>query len=255
MELTMSNTRTLAQISQKIKTLEKRTIQNVIEIGKLLHEASEKCPHGGYMNWVKSEFSWSGQTALNYRHVYNATQKPNSLDFTKLNISISAVYFVARMFRDDPCPEIKAAAKAVIAAAKKDRVNYPTAVAIYEKYMSDHPIPQVHPIPPEFDVVESDKTESDVAGSDEVESDEPELTIDRDDRLPLRFGDKVAHALRTLVERVDEDWTESAKTITRIELRKIIGLLELAYSARVGDDSVQSAADRAEATTTTRLTH
>jgi hypothetical protein len=245
---TMTNTRTLPQIAKAIKTLEKRTIQNVIEIGKLLHEASEKCKHGEYMNWVKSEFSWSGQTALNYRHVYNATQKPNSLDFTKLNISISAVYFVARMFRDDPCPEIKAAAKAVITAAKKDRVNYPIAVAIYEKYLSDHPIPL------ESDVVESDKIESDVVESDEAESDTSELTVDRDERLPLRFGDKVGHALRTLVERVDEDWTESAKTITQIQLRQIISLLELAYTARVGDP-VKLAADRAEAKTTTRLTH
>lgn len=245
----MSNTRTLPQIAKAIKTLEKRTIHNVIEIGKLLHEASEKCEHGEYKNWLKSEFSWSDQTALNYRHVYNLTQKPNSLDFAKLNISISAVYFVVRMVRNGQCPESQAAsqaaAKAIIAAAKKDRVTYPIAVGISEKYVSyvsDH---------------QSYEAKSDVTESDETKSDAtPEPTADSGDvLLPLRPDDKVGNALCTLVACVDEDWTEASKTKTRVQLRQIIGLLELAYTARVGDDPVKSAADRAEAKTPKVLMH
>jgi hypothetical protein len=235
----MTNTRTLAQISQKIKKLEKRTIQNVIEIGKLLHEASEKCEHGEYKNWLKSEFSWSDQTALNYRHVYALTQKPNSLDFAQLNISISAVYFIARMLKDGQ-ELYQAAAKAIIAAAKKDRVTYPIAIGIWNKYISEHQLDG-------SDETESDETESDEAESDEAESeDAPEPTADGDELSPLRFDDKVGHALRNLIRCIDEDWTESAKTITRDQHRQIISLLELAYTARVGDP-VKLKADRAEA--------
>jgi hypothetical protein len=232
----MTNTRTLPQIAKAIKTLEKRTIQNVIEIGKLLHEASAKCEHGEYMDWLKSEFSWSDQTALNYRHVYNLTQNPNSLDFAGLNISISAVYLVARCLKSE-APDDLAAGKAIIAAAKKDRVTYPKAAAIFEKYRLDH----------QPDEAESDEVESDEAESDEAESGAPpEPTADSDKLSPLRPEDKVGNALCTLVACVDDDWTEASKTITRVQLRQIIGLLELAYAARVGDDPVQAAADRAE---------
>jgi hypothetical protein len=38
--------RDLAQISLQIKALEKRGIATVIEIGRLLEEASELCDHG-----------------------------------------------------------------------------------------------------------------------------------------------------------------------------------------------------------------
>src|SRR6266481_4260021 len=128
----MTDTRTLPQIAKAIKALEKKTIENVVEIGKLLHEASEKCEHGEYATWLKTEFSWSDQTALNYRSVYNLTQKPNSLDFGKLNISVSAVYFVARLLRDNT-PRKTKTAKVIIEAAKKSRITYPIAAAMFEE--------------------------------------------------------------------------------------------------------------------------
>jgi hypothetical protein len=41
-----STNKNLSQIALAIKTLERKSIQNVVEIGKLLHEASEQCTHG-----------------------------------------------------------------------------------------------------------------------------------------------------------------------------------------------------------------
>src|ERR1700730_8219435 len=95
-----THTRTLAQISQKIKAVEKRKlISGIVEIGKLLREGERLCEHGEYVGWIRREFSWSHQTALNYRNVFDLTQNPNHLDFDKLNITQSALYLVAGMRR------------------------------------------------------------------------------------------------------------------------------------------------------------
>jgi hypothetical protein len=50
---------TLGRISAQIKALEKSSIQNTAEIGRLLHEAEQQCAHGEYMKWLRSEFGWS----------------------------------------------------------------------------------------------------------------------------------------------------------------------------------------------------
>ena len=106
----------------------------MIKIGELLHEASEKtCDHGDYLNWLK-QFGWSYQTSLNYRNVFEfdanpPPQKPNGWVFGSvgdLNISMTALYLIAAMKREDQ----QSARLAVIAAAKSGRVTYRIAKAI-----------------------------------------------------------------------------------------------------------------------------
>jgi hypothetical protein len=133
----------LVSISKKIKALEKKSIANVIEIGKLLHQASEQIEHGDYMDWLKSEFGWSHQTAYNYRNVYALSQNSKILNFDKLDISISALYLVAKIMNHDPPDEIAVAcATAVIDAAKRKRVSYTMA-----RYIIDKNTPESAPEP------------------------------------------------------------------------------------------------------------
>jgi hypothetical protein len=47
----------------------------VVEIGKLLCEASEECEHGEYLAWIKLEFGWSHGTSLNYRAMFMCSAK------------------------------------------------------------------------------------------------------------------------------------------------------------------------------------
>src|ERR1700694_650508 len=115
----MTNTRTLSQISQKIKLLEKnnksmekKTIGNVVEIGKLLREADDQCKHGDYQAWIKREFThWSHSTALNYRSVYDLTQNRNVTNLAGLDISLNALYLLARIMNYDPSPDVIAVGK------------------------------------------------------------------------------------------------------------------------------------------------
>jgi hypothetical protein len=74
----INTTRVLANLANEIRALEQKnalnerdTIKNIIGIGKRLHDASEVVEHGKFMDWAASEFpSWSHQTSLNYRNVY-----------------------------------------------------------------------------------------------------------------------------------------------------------------------------------------
>jgi hypothetical protein len=142
----MTNTRTLPQIAKAIKVLEKKSIQNVVEIGELLHEASELCEHGEYMNWIKREFSFSHDTSLNYRSAYELSQNPNCSDYANWDMSLKTFYLVARFLKGD---EIEVgAAKAIIRAARKRRVSSTDALLIVKEYEEKHP-----PLPPEPDPV------------------------------------------------------------------------------------------------------
>jgi hypothetical protein len=132
----MAGNRTLPQIAKAIKALEKKSIQNVIEIGRLLHEASGKCEHGEFMPWLESEFGWSHDTSLNYRNVYHLSENPKFSDFTKLDISVSALYRVAHLLSDDGS-EHQAIALAVIEAARQGRVSYKMACAIIDDALEE----------------------------------------------------------------------------------------------------------------------
>jgi Protein of unknown function (DUF3102) len=82
--------RSLVQIAARIRTLEKHSLQHVVEIGTLLEEAAEKCEHGTYRQWLRKEFGWSHDTARNYRNVATFAQKTKNSSFEKLNISLIA---------------------------------------------------------------------------------------------------------------------------------------------------------------------
>jgi hypothetical protein len=229
------NTRTLPQIAKAIKALEKKTIQNVVEIGKLLEEASKKCDHGQYREWLKTEFGWSHDTARNYRSVYNFTQKTKISSFGKLNISISALYLAAKLTLNEHWPPHQAAGKAIIKAALKERVSYSMAKAIWEK--SDQPPPKPPPEPPLDDDEPPDDDEQPPDGNPD---DEPD-----DDAPP----NDLATALTTVLSysECNAAWPKAIKAIGRIQLREIIEVLNSVYEKHCGRDAVRTAADRAEA--------
>jgi hypothetical protein len=113
--------RTLATIAREIRALEKRGIRDIVEIGKLLHEAEQKCEHGKYLAWIVDNFDFSHDTSLNYRAAFELSKNPNGSDFRTWNISMVAFYRIARMMKGDK-DDVRAA-KEVIKVAKKRRVS------------------------------------------------------------------------------------------------------------------------------------
>jgi hypothetical protein len=229
----MPNTRTLAQISTRIKALEKRTLQNVVETGKLLEEAADKCEHGQYREWLKTEFGWSHDTARNYRSVYAFAQKTNISSFDRVNISVSALYLVAAMDDDE-------AAKAIIKAARRGRVTYRMAREIIDKLEPQPPIePPPAPIePPPIEPIDDGETPTDEEPPD-LEPDENEPP------------NALASAVNVVLEYPDVNdaaWRCAIKSLGRIKLRAAVEVLQAVYETQCGGrDAVQSKADRAEA--------
>jgi hypothetical protein len=121
-----TNSEDLAKLASEIKTFEKNSVQNAIEIGKRLDIASKKCEHGEYMKWLKHEFGWSHDTSLNYRRAYEFSQSPKFSDFEKFDISVSAFYLIARI-------EDGTIRSAIVRAAKRGRVSYKLAREIMKE--------------------------------------------------------------------------------------------------------------------------
>jgi Protein of unknown function (DUF3102) len=60
------NTAVLAGHVDKIRRLHKRTIEGIIEIGRLLTECRTIVGHGGWLPFLEREFGWTDRTARNY---------------------------------------------------------------------------------------------------------------------------------------------------------------------------------------------
>lgn len=85
---------TLAQNAEAIRTLGRRTVEGVIEIGRRLTESKKLCGRGNWLPWLEREFGWSRQTADNFINVYEANGKvPNFGNL--LSLPLSSLYLLA----------------------------------------------------------------------------------------------------------------------------------------------------------------
>jgi Protein of unknown function (DUF3102) len=242
----MTNARTLPQIAKAIKALEKAldkvTLPKVLEIGKLLHEASEKCEYGEYMKWVANEFEWSHQTSLNYRNLYDFSKFPNVGNLARLNMSLSTLYMVAGLKHDGRLG-VAAARKAIIKAAKQGYVSLRMAEEIYKKFLEQSK-PPPSPAPP------SDKAPppDEAPPSDDEPSDEDADDDDDDIEQPSKLS-ALVREMQDISEN-DPAWPDIITDIGIMELRRIIATLQKVCNALDGISSAQAdvkaKADRAE---------
>lgn len=88
------------QQAAAIKSLMRRAVQDIIEIGQKLIAVKEQLPHGQFGPWLRAEFEWSDQTALNFMNVARRFGEiPNGLDFAPKALyllSASSIPEVAR---------------------------------------------------------------------------------------------------------------------------------------------------------------
>jgi hypothetical protein len=55
----------------QIRKIGKRAVEDIVEIGRRLTLCRDKlCGHGNWIPWLKREFKWSEDTALNFTRVY-----------------------------------------------------------------------------------------------------------------------------------------------------------------------------------------
>jgi DNA-binding MarR family transcriptional regulator len=83
----------LAAHADEIRRLYKRTIGDIVEIGRRLIAAKPLAGHGNWLPWLKREFGWKEQSARNFMNVAElAAKSPTVVD---LNINFRGLYLLA----------------------------------------------------------------------------------------------------------------------------------------------------------------
>jgi Protein of unknown function (DUF3102) len=82
----------LAEHAEAIRVLGRRVIGDVIEIGRRLTDAKERCGHGKWLPWLKREFGWSEDSALRFMQVAEFAKNRSLRD---LEIPVSGLYLLA----------------------------------------------------------------------------------------------------------------------------------------------------------------
>ena len=100
----------------------RRTSHDIIIIGQKLIEVKQHLGHGSFMNWLKSEFSWSVSTATKFMRV---GEQFKFVNFTNLNINASALYLVAA-----PSTPQEARAEVLERASLGENISYTKVKAI-----------------------------------------------------------------------------------------------------------------------------
>ena len=84
----------LAEHATAIHGLAKRAREDVIEIGRRLHEV-HKLLEGKWLAWVDAEFGWSDQTARRFIHVYELSQDGRFNNLLSQDLPVSLLYELA----------------------------------------------------------------------------------------------------------------------------------------------------------------
>jgi len=80
------------QRTSEIKTLMRRTAQDIVDIGQKLIEVKERLGHGVFGAWLPVEFGWSRTTAVRFMRVAEQFKFAN---LANLSIASSALYLLA----------------------------------------------------------------------------------------------------------------------------------------------------------------
>jgi Protein of unknown function (DUF3102) len=118
----LASTPVLAEHAAAIKTLGRRVVTDVIEIGHRLTESRNICGHGYWLPWLDREFGWSDKTAENFINVYKLSSKFEN--FSNLNLPLSGLYLLAAPStppeaRDQIIEQAKAGKSVPVAEIKK----------------------------------------------------------------------------------------------------------------------------------------
>ncbi|MFB2772493.1 DUF3102 domain-containing protein [Pelatocladus sp. BLCC-F211] len=116
----------LQQYTRDIKSLIRRTSQDIIEIGEKLSEVKQQLRHGNFINWLKYEFNWSESTATRFMQV---KAQFKSVNLTDLHISASALYLLAA-----PSTPQQARKEALERASLGEVISYSSACTIVNQY-------------------------------------------------------------------------------------------------------------------------
>jgi hypothetical protein len=222
----------LEKIATQIKVLEKKSIANIVEIGRLLTQVRDQLEHGQFGSWLQDNFSWSLRTSARYREVYELSK---SIDLSTLNISLSAVHELVGYGKGEEVFQ------RIVQQATEGRVSYKDARRIQDEY----------------DTEEEAKREADEDDNTPQEEDDESDYTDTGDEPPPADDtpgegvySQAARALGTISGALRLPKFDAHVLIDGIgaeEVRDIIRMLQIALNEYTGSDTIKAKADAAEA--------
>ncbi len=125
-QLDRNGHRFVLERTKEIRLLMKRSAEDIVTIGLKLMEIKRRLPHGAFGKWLRSEFDWTENTALNFMRVAKAFKTTN---FADLQLAPSALYLLAA-----PSTPDEARFEAVKRASDGENITYGQAVSIVQSY-------------------------------------------------------------------------------------------------------------------------
>jgi len=118
----------IQQQTGKIRSLMKRTAQDIIEIGQKLIEVKQRLGHGQYRKWIASEFGWGKSTANSFENVARQFADVQNLDA----FAPSALYELAA-----PSTPKTAREEAISLAQTGNKISYSVSKEIKKKHQTN----------------------------------------------------------------------------------------------------------------------
>ncbi|WP_019503736.1 DUF3102 domain-containing protein [Pleurocapsa sp. PCC 7319] len=111
----------------EIRSLMKRTAQDIIEIGQRLIKVKKCLGHGQYRKWIEAEFNWGKSTANSFENVAKQFSDVQNLD----TFAPSALYELAA-----PSTPEAARKEAIILAKAGKKISYTVSKQIKQKHQN-----------------------------------------------------------------------------------------------------------------------
>jgi gas vesicle protein len=118
------------EAADRIRQTVKRTVEDIIAVGKELLDVKDVLAHGQFGPWLRAEFGWSERSAQNFM---NVAEQFKTANFAELPIQASAAYLLAAPAVPDKARQVAiekaqggeeitfTAAKEIVAQAKKQK--------------------------------------------------------------------------------------------------------------------------------------
>ena len=110
----------------EIKSLIRRNVQEIVDIGQNLIEVKAQLGHGNFRAWLKAEFDWSIRTVSRFMQV---ATKFKCANLAHLNIAVSALYLLAESSTSE-----QALKEALEIASEGENVTCSKAKVIIERH-------------------------------------------------------------------------------------------------------------------------
>jgi len=115
----------ITKLHKEIMTMYRRTVENAIEIGRMLTQQKAKIGYGKWLPWVTKNLPFTDRTASNYMRLYKHRKKIKSAKFSDLQSAYRMVFNLNNDIRNESRNKTKASRKKI--ADRNARYTNPEA--------------------------------------------------------------------------------------------------------------------------------